>query len=203
MIANSADPDQLASSEANWSGSTLFAKQGISGFSRTRVRTSTVYFITQPTLWEAIKHFRLSHIFTYDKSQPDWTGSWTSLIFWTIFWSRVLANKTPTCIWYIPFWGTVKTKTSQIEPVLRELSPGSYLRLSPGHLSCIITYLCHTFLGDSEDYQPLCAVDHLMNYHPKPSALGDSSSCRPQHLGADSFNCHLERYEIVVWYFHG
>ena len=25
---NSADPDQLASSEANWSGSTLFAKAG-------------------------------------------------------------------------------------------------------------------------------------------------------------------------------
>ena len=36
-MANSADPDQLASSEANWSGSTLFAKQGISRFSRTRV----------------------------------------------------------------------------------------------------------------------------------------------------------------------
>ena len=27
-MANSADPDQLASSEANWSGSTLFAKRG-------------------------------------------------------------------------------------------------------------------------------------------------------------------------------
>ena len=25
-MANSADPDQLASTEANWSGSTLFAK---------------------------------------------------------------------------------------------------------------------------------------------------------------------------------
>ena len=37
-MANSADPDQLASSEANWSGSTLFAKQDISGFSRTRVK---------------------------------------------------------------------------------------------------------------------------------------------------------------------
>ena len=36
-MANSADPDQLASSEANWSESTLFAKQDISGFSRTRV----------------------------------------------------------------------------------------------------------------------------------------------------------------------
>ena len=27
-MANSADPDQLASSKANWSGSTLFAKAG-------------------------------------------------------------------------------------------------------------------------------------------------------------------------------
>ena len=27
-MANSADPDQLASSDANWSGSTLFAKTG-------------------------------------------------------------------------------------------------------------------------------------------------------------------------------
>ena len=39
LMANSADPDQLASSEANWSGSTLFAKQGTSRFSRTRVNT--------------------------------------------------------------------------------------------------------------------------------------------------------------------
>ena len=37
-MTNSADPDQLASSEANWSGSTLFAKIGISSFSRTRVK---------------------------------------------------------------------------------------------------------------------------------------------------------------------
>ena len=28
LMANSADPDQLASLEANWSGSTLFAKAG-------------------------------------------------------------------------------------------------------------------------------------------------------------------------------
>ena len=27
-MANSADPDQLASSEANWSGSAMFAKVG-------------------------------------------------------------------------------------------------------------------------------------------------------------------------------
>ena len=30
-MTNSADPDQLASSEANWSGSTLFAKAGYIG----------------------------------------------------------------------------------------------------------------------------------------------------------------------------
>ena len=37
-MANSAAPDQLASSEANWSGSTLFAKAGHIRFSRTRVK---------------------------------------------------------------------------------------------------------------------------------------------------------------------
>ena len=30
-MANSADPDQLASEEANWSGATLFAKAGYIG----------------------------------------------------------------------------------------------------------------------------------------------------------------------------
>ena len=38
-MTNSADPDQLASSEANWSGSTLFAKAGIFGFTRTMVNS--------------------------------------------------------------------------------------------------------------------------------------------------------------------
>ena len=47
LMINSADPDQLASSEANWSGSTWFAtdldlhglqRQGIFGFSITRVK---------------------------------------------------------------------------------------------------------------------------------------------------------------------
>ena len=36
-MAYSADPDQLASSEAIWSGSALFEKEGITGFSRTSV----------------------------------------------------------------------------------------------------------------------------------------------------------------------
>ena len=36
-MTNSADPDQLASSEANWSGSTLFAKTGYVVFSKRTV----------------------------------------------------------------------------------------------------------------------------------------------------------------------
>ena len=49
-MANSADPDQLASSEANWSGSTLFAKQGISGLSRTRVKENREWFYIRTEL---------------------------------------------------------------------------------------------------------------------------------------------------------
>ena len=37
-MANSADPDQLASEEANWSGSTLFAKTGHVVFNKRRVK---------------------------------------------------------------------------------------------------------------------------------------------------------------------
>ena len=37
-MANSADPGKLASSEANWSGSTLFAKTGHAVFSKRRVK---------------------------------------------------------------------------------------------------------------------------------------------------------------------
>ena len=40
-MTNSADPDQLASSEANWSGSTLFAKTGYVVFSKRRVKCTT------------------------------------------------------------------------------------------------------------------------------------------------------------------
>ena len=37
-MTNHADPDQLASSEANWSGSTLFAKTGHVVFSKKMVK---------------------------------------------------------------------------------------------------------------------------------------------------------------------
>ena len=42
-MANSADPDQLTSSEAKWSGSTLFERKGISGFSRTKVKKAETW----------------------------------------------------------------------------------------------------------------------------------------------------------------
>ena len=63
-MANSADSDQLASSEANWSGSTLFAKQDISGFSRTRVNTKM-------TLYD---HFSIWSVYSclYATGYPRW-----------------------------------------------------------------------------------------------------------------------------------
>ena len=48
-MANSTDPDQLASSEANWSGSTLFAKAGYIRVHRTRV--NQVICSPQPILY--------------------------------------------------------------------------------------------------------------------------------------------------------
>ena len=39
-MTNSADPDQLASEEANWSGSALFAKKGHVMFRKRRVKTA-------------------------------------------------------------------------------------------------------------------------------------------------------------------
>ena len=42
-MINSADPDQLASSEANWSGSTLFAKTEHVVFSKRKVKNEMRY----------------------------------------------------------------------------------------------------------------------------------------------------------------
>ena len=62
LIANSADPDQLASSEANWSVSTLFAKQNISGFSRTRVKAFNQHMKNAVCL---LLHFFFFYLFIY------------------------------------------------------------------------------------------------------------------------------------------
>ena len=50
LMTNSADPDQLASSEANWSGSTLFAKTGLVVFSNRRVKTKHILIRQLPCL---------------------------------------------------------------------------------------------------------------------------------------------------------
>ena len=52
-MANSADPDQLASYEANWSGSILFAK----GFSRTRVYL-LAYYQACPKFWTSSFYYK-------------------------------------------------------------------------------------------------------------------------------------------------
>ena len=58
-MANSADPDQLASSEASLSGSTLFAKAGISGFSRTRVNNTILLSVqVSKNRWMSGKQYR-------------------------------------------------------------------------------------------------------------------------------------------------
>ena len=69
-MINSADPDQLASSEANWSGSTLFAKQGISGFSRTRVKILSLFldwlsFYNQNIFWKSSQMLTLKVQFKF------------------------------------------------------------------------------------------------------------------------------------------
>ena len=70
-MANSVDPDQLASLEANWSGSTLFAKQGISGFSRTRVNKelsmSNHKIIVSKYGWLLLSQILISHTAAYVK----------------------------------------------------------------------------------------------------------------------------------------
>ena len=43
-MTNSADPDQLASSEANWSGSTLFAKAEYIRVQQDKVNSGVAYF---------------------------------------------------------------------------------------------------------------------------------------------------------------
>ena len=51
-MTNSADPDQLASSEANWSASTLFAKIGHVMFSKRRVMQNQKYKLRLKQLWQ-------------------------------------------------------------------------------------------------------------------------------------------------------
>ena len=109
------------------------------------------------------------------------------------------------------------TKGSQIEPVLRELSPGLIfwtislqLQYELGNLYNLYIHIYNTRSGRQSKLSARGAVRHLMNYRPRPprccgttdellpSAEGDSSSGGPQHLWTDSFYCGPEKYEIVV-----
>ena len=72
LMANSADPDQLASSEANWSGSTLFAKQGISWLSRTRVKLN----FSKKSFRNII---RVSNSLDPDQTRSFQASSWSKL----------------------------------------------------------------------------------------------------------------------------
>ena len=74
-MASSADPDQLASSEANWSGSSLFAKQDISAVSRTRVkRTIGWCFIAQSLSLSSFHHLSMA----LEMTPLGWLGRKTS-----------------------------------------------------------------------------------------------------------------------------
>ena len=92
-MANSADPDQLASSEANWSGSTLFAKAG--------------YIRVQQDKGKCYKH--MSRPTAYWLNQ-NWL--WTNNIYWFIITSYTLVQSW-TETHFIPKldWETVYFKT--------------------------------------------------------------------------------------------
>ena len=104
-MANSADPDQLASEEASWSGSSLFAK---AGFSMTMVKTDTEgsqkylvkYFWRAPVTyafvekWEKYQYPFSLHLYkSTGRDIPVTTVSVSALvkvlkgyIFWIIGW---------------------------------------------------------------------------------------------------------------------
>ena len=68
-MTNSADPDQLASSEANWSGSTLFAKTGHVVFSKRRVNKMLNICIYLGTNKMSLFFFSLTKIYLYPNIQ--------------------------------------------------------------------------------------------------------------------------------------
>ena len=92
-MTNSADPDQLASLEANWSGSTLFAKTGHVVFSKRRVKGSIFYkkrhFLLQERFskliygintiikcgtWQPVKFLLVSHMKWFFSSPEQCSG---------------------------------------------------------------------------------------------------------------------------------
>ena len=70
-MTNSADPDQLASSEANWSGSTLFAKTGHVVFSKRRVKILDL--TAQSAVWSRNNAKKYPTILIADSKDPNHT----------------------------------------------------------------------------------------------------------------------------------
>ena len=111
LMANRADPDQLASSGANWSGSTLFAKQGISGFSRTRVKSTylcnvslqLIELFRNYSVWMALSeyikvtNYQICHKAPFGRLQPN-------------FISPQKNNKKKTCQLLSPYHTTCSSK---------------------------------------------------------------------------------------------
>ena len=72
-MTNSADPDQLASEEANWSGSTLFAKTGHVVLSKRRVmkkQKESKENFAEILMWLYILELRMCN--EYALEQPQW-----------------------------------------------------------------------------------------------------------------------------------
>ena len=92
-MANSADPDQLASSEANWSGTTLFAKQGISGLSRTRLIMNFWNHFSSEILWAIFTKFMWSLLVREDlKFAKQSHVPSTKMVTIPIYWYETFKN---------------------------------------------------------------------------------------------------------------
>ena len=79
-MTNSADPDQLASSEANWSGSTLFAKTGHDVFNKRGLIVSDLYS-------RILLIIKTTQMIKFDNTVPLYLAAQE------VFWVSVLQDK--------------------------------------------------------------------------------------------------------------
>ena len=91
-MTNSADPDQLASSEANWSVSTLFAKTGHAVFSKRRIKFHCLH---EETLHSWLSKMHPVKILIRLCKCAGWSESVLGThdqryIFWCFFFSHIL-----------------------------------------------------------------------------------------------------------------
>ena len=86
----------------------------------------------------------------------------------------------------------------QLKMVSHESVHRNRIKLAATEKMLYSIQLFHTFLCNSQNYQPRGAVADPMHCCPRPKVEGNSASGHPQHRGGDSFDCCTERYEIVV-----